>query len=70
MTACVQVDIKRIIAYASIGHMNICVIGLFSLDIYSISGSIILMFAHGLASAGLFFVIGMLYNRFHTNVMY
>lgn len=71
MTACVQVDIKRIIAYASIGHMNICVIGLFSLDIYSISGSIILMFAHGLASAGLFFVIGMLYNRFHTkNIKY
>jgi len=71
MTACVQVDIKRIIAYASIGHMNICVLGLFSLDIPSIFGSIILMFAHGLASAGLFFVIGMLYNRFHTkNIKY
>ena len=71
MSATVQVDIKRIIAYASIGHMNICVLGLFSLDICSISGTIILMFAHGLASAGLFFVIGMLYNKFHTkNIKY
>lgn len=71
MTACVQVDIKRIIAYASIGHMNICVLGFFSLEVSSISGSVILMFAHGLASAGLFFVIGMLYNRFHTkNIKY
>ena len=71
MSACVQVDIKRIIAYASIGHMNICVLGIFSLDVTSIFGSIILMFAHGLASAGLFFVIGILYNRFHTkNIKY
>ena len=71
MSACVQVDIKRIIAYASIGHMNICVLGIFSLDVTSIFGSIILMFAHGLASAGLFFVIGVLYNRFHTkNIKY
>ena len=71
MTACVQVDIKRIIAYASIGHMNICVLGLFSLDISSILGSVILMFSHGLASAGLFFVIGILYHKFHTkNIKY
>ena len=71
MTACTQVDIKRIIAYASIGHMNVCVLGFFSLDVSSIYGSIILMFAHGLASAGLFFVIGMLYERFHTkNIKY
>jgi len=71
MSACTQADIKRIIAYASIGHMNICVLGFFSLDVLSIYGSVILMFAHGLASAGLFFVIGILYERFHTkNIKY
>lgn len=71
MSASVQVDLKRIIAYASIGHMNICVLGLFSLDVSSMSGCFLLMFAHGLASAGLFFVIGILYNKFHTkNIKY
>ncbi len=71
MSASIQIDIKRIIAYASIGHMNICILGLFSLEIHSISGSILLMIAHGLASAGLFFSIGILYNRFHTkNIKY
>lgn len=71
MSASIQVDIKRIIAYASIGHMNICLLGIFSLDISSITGSIILMLAHGLCSAGLFFSIGILYNRFHTkNIKY
>jgi len=66
MSASIQIDIKRIIAYASIGHMNLCILGLFSMEVHSISGSIILMIAHGLASAGLFFSIGILYNRFHT----
>jgi len=66
MSASIQVDIKRVIAYASVSHMNICLLGLFSLDISSICGSVILMIAHGLASAGLFFCIGILYSRFHT----
>jgi NADH:ubiquinone oxidoreductase subunit 4 (subunit M) len=71
MSASIQVDIKRVIAYASVSHMNICLLGLFSLDIYSICGSVILMIAHGLASAGLFFCIGILYSRFHTkNINY
>ena len=66
MSASIQIDIKRVIAYASIGHMNVCVLGLFSMDVISMSGSIILMIAHGLASSGLFFSIGIIYNRFHT----
>jgi len=71
MSAVIQIDIKRIIAYASIGHMNVCILGLFTMDIPSISGSIILMIAHGLASGGLFFSLGIIYNRFHTkNINY
>ena len=71
MSAAIQSDIKRVIAYASIGHMNLCVMGLFSFSVISFSGSIALMIAHGLASAGLFFSIGILYARFHTkNIKY
>lgn len=64
-----QIDIKRIIAYSSIGHMNICMIGICLLNPISIIGSIILMIGHGFVSAGLFFLIGMLYNRYKTKII-
>lgn len=59
-----QIDIKKVIAYSSISHMNVCVIGIVSYNIYSISGSILLMFGHGFVSGGLFFLIGILYDRY------
>lgn len=64
-----QIDIKRIIAYSSISHMNICILGLFSLTSIGIAGSIHLMIAHGLVSGALFFLVGMLYNRYHTKLL-
>lgn len=64
-----QIDIKRIIAYSSIAHMNLCVLGIFSLNNVAIAGSILLMISHGLVSGGLFFMIGMMYNRFHTKII-
>lgn len=64
-----QVDIKRIIAYSSISHMNMCILGLFSFYIVSVVGSIHLMLAHGVVSGGLFFLVGILYNRYHTKIL-
>ena len=64
-----QIDIKRIIAYSSISHMNVCVLGLFTFNSVGIAGSIHLMIAHGLVSGGLFFLIGMLYGRYHTKLL-
>jgi len=64
-----QIDIKRIIAYSSVSHMNVCVLGLFTFSSLGIAGSIHLMIAHGLVSGGLFFLIGMLYNRYHTKLL-
>lgn len=64
-----QIDIKRVIAYSSVSHMNICVLGLFSFNLVGVLGSIHLMVGHGLVSAGLFFLIGMLYYRFHTKII-
>jgi NADH-quinone oxidoreductase subunit M len=65
-----QFDLKRIIAYSSVAHMNLALLGLFSLNYLGISGSVILMVAHGLVSAALFFLIGVLYDRFFTRVIY
>jgi proton-translocating NADH-quinone oxidoreductase chain M len=69
LTTLRQVDIKKIIAYSSVAHMNVCMIGLFSFHITSLNGSIFLMIGHGIVSSGLFFIIGFLYNRYYTKII-
>ena len=69
LTAIRQTDLKRIVAYASVAHMNFIVLGLFSLTLQGIEGSIIQMISHGLVSSGLFFSIGCLYDRYHTRYL-
>lgn len=64
-----QIDIKKIVAYSSVVHMNLAVLGLFTLNIYGFIGSIFLMLTHGLTSGGLFFCIGVLYDRYHTRII-
>ena len=66
LTAIRQTDLKRIIAYASVAHMNFIILGIFSLTLQGLEGSIIQMISHGLVSSGLFFSIGCLYDRYHT----
>ena len=65
-TAMRQSDIKRVIAYASIAHMNLVVLGLFSYTHPGIDGAIFLMLSHGVVSTSLFYSIGILYERHHT----
>lgn len=61
----IQIDIKRIIAYSSIVHMNSSIISLFINDIKGLLGTAFLMISHGLISSGLFLLIGILYIRYH-----
>lgn len=61
-----QNDLKRIIAYSSIAHMNLIVLGLFSFSHTAVAGGIYLMLAHGIVSPGLFFCVGVLYDRYQT----
>jgi NADH:ubiquinone oxidoreductase subunit 4 (subunit M) len=63
-----QVDLKRIIAYSSISHMNLTVLGLFSNSVEGIVGGCFLMLAHGIVSSLFFFLIGMLYDRHSTRL--
>jgi len=69
LTAIRQVDLKKIIAYASVAHMNLVIIGLFSFNVYGIEGSLLQMFGHGIISSGLFLGIGVLYDRHHTRLI-
>ena len=61
-----QTDIKKIIAYSSISHLGYVMLGLISLDLLGIQGAIVQMVSHGLTAAGLFLMIGMIYERCHT----
>jgi NADH:ubiquinone oxidoreductase subunit 4 (subunit M) len=71
LTTIRQIDLKKIIAYASVAHMNYVVLGVFGTNILSVAGSIFLMIGHGIVSAGLFFLIGFLYDRYKTrNIRY
>ena len=60
-----QSDLKRIIAYSSIAHMNFSLLGIFAFSDRAVIGGIILFIAHGFISAALFFLVGMLYDRYH-----
>jgi proton-translocating NADH-quinone oxidoreductase chain M len=69
LTAIRQTDMKRVIAYASVAHMNLILLGMFSLTIEGIEGSILQMLSHGLVSSGLFLCIGALYDRYHSRLI-
>jgi len=64
--ALVQTDIKKIIAYSSISHLGFVMLGLVSLELIGIQGAVIQMVSHGLVAAGLFLLVGMIYERCHT----
>jgi NADH-quinone oxidoreductase subunit M len=66
LTALIQSDLKKIIAYSSVAHMNFVVLGLFTGSYQGIDGAIYLMLGHGIVSAALFFCVGVLYDRFGT----
>jgi len=65
-----ELDLKRIIAYSSIAHMSMALIGLFSFNLNGLGGSIYLMIAHGIVSSALFYCIGILYDRFKTRLIF
>ena len=63
-----QIDMKKLVAYSSVAHMNFAVLGMFSFNFYGLAGSILLMLGHGLVSSGLFLCVGSLYDRYKTRL--
>jgi len=66
----VQTDIKRIIAYYSIGHMGFVTLGLATGSLEGWAGASVIMLSHGLSAAGLFFAVGYLYELTHTRSLF
>nr|YP_009646659.1 NADH dehydrogenase subunit 4 [Chloropicon laureae]QBX98563.1 NADH dehydrogenase subunit 4 [Chloropicon laureae] len=69
LTTVRQVDLKKVIAYSSVAHMNFVTLGLFSLNPQGVEGSLLLMLSHGLVSPALFLCIGALYDRHKTRLV-
>jgi NADH-quinone oxidoreductase subunit M len=69
MVAYAQEDMKQVIAYSSVSHMGIVIIGTFALNVEGIGGSIFLMLSHGIVSGALFMLVGVIYDRRHTKIM-
>ena len=66
LVAWAQTDIKKLIAYSSVSHMGLVTLGLFAGTAMGLNGALLIMLNHGIVSAGLFLVIGVLYDRYHT----
>jgi len=65
-----QVDIKKIIAYSSVSHMNFGMFGLFSKQLVGFVGSFFLMLGHAIVASALFLTIGTLYERYKTRIIF
>lgn len=71
LTTIRQIDLKKIIAYSSVAHMNFALLGFFFNNNQGLEGSLYLMIGHGFISSALFLTIGILYDRYHTrNILY
>jgi NADH-quinone oxidoreductase subunit M len=68
-TAIRQTDFKRIIAYTSVAHMNLVMVGLFSFNIIGLEGAILQSLSHGFVASALFLIIGVVYDRHHTRMV-
>jgi len=66
LAALAQTDLKKLVAYSSVGHMGFATLGIFSLTKEGLEGATLVMLNHGVTTGALFFMVGMLYERLHT----
>lgn len=69
LVAMVQPDLKKMVAYSSVGHMGFVIIGLFSLNSIAATGAIYQMLNHGVSTGALFLLVGFIYERRHTRLI-
>ena len=65
-TALAQQDMKKLIAYSSVGHMGFVTLGIFVLNQQGLEGALLQMINHGITTGALFFCVGMIYERTHS----
>jgi NADH-quinone oxidoreductase subunit M len=63
-----QPDLKKMLAYSSVGHMGFAMLGIAAGTVWALNGAMVLAFAHGVITGLLFLVVGMIYDRAHTRM--
>ena len=66
VAALAQSDLKKLVAYSSVGHMGFVTLGIFTLSRQGIEGAILQMINHGVTTGALFICVGLVYERLHT----
>jgi NADH-quinone oxidoreductase subunit M len=66
MVALMQSDWKKLVAYSSVSHLGLCMVGVFALNRQGITGGVLQMLNHGLSTGALFLLVGIVYERRHT----
>ena len=61
-----QTDLKAMVAYSSVSHMGVVLLGIATLNVAGLTGAVMQMTAHGFVAGALFLLIGLLYERTHT----
>lgn len=69
LTAMMQPDMKKLVAYSSVSHLGFVMLGVFALNQQGIEGGILQMINHGLSTGALFLVVGLIYERRHTRMI-
>jgi NADH-quinone oxidoreductase subunit M len=69
LVSMVQRDIKSLVAFSSVSHMGFVMLGLFTLNIQGVEGSVLQMLNHGISTGALFLIVGMIYERRHTRLI-
>jgi len=69
LVAMVQPDVKKLVAYSSVSHLGFVMLGIFALTDEGLTGGVIQMINHGLATGALFLLVGMIYDRRHTRLI-
>jgi NADH-quinone oxidoreductase subunit M len=69
LNALAQEDLKKLVAYSSVSHMGFVLLGITSMTAEGISGAIYQLFSHGIISAMLFLLVGVLYDRTHDRTI-
>lgn len=64
-----QIDLKRYVALSSVAHMSFATAGIFTFTELGIKGAIYLMLSHGFTSSAMFFLVGVLSDRYHTRAV-
>ena len=69
MVAFMQKDLKKLVAYSSVSHMGLIMLGVFIFNLHGVQGGIYQMIGHGLSTGALFILVGMIYERRHTKMI-